>query len=155
MKNTFLHGDLDKEVYMEPSLGFVALGEKGQVCHLCKSFYGLKQSPRAWFGSLVMQFSNFGMHRCQFDPSVFSCTTEKGRTLLIVYIDDIIITGDDTQGIVELKTFLHGQFHTKDLGQLRYFLGIEVARSKEGISLSQRKYVLDILEDSGLMGSSQ
>ena len=63
--------------------------------------------------------------------------TEKGRTLLIVYVDDIIITGENTRGIEELKTFLQGQFHTKDLGQLRYFLGIEVARSKEGISLSQ------------------
>ena len=74
--------------------------------------------------------------------------TERGRTLLIVYVDDIIITGDDIQGIVELKTFLKGQFHTKYLGQLQYFLGIEVAQSKKEISLSQWKYVLDILEDS-------
>ena len=61
--------------------------------------------------------------------------TERGRILMTVYIDDIIITADDTQGIKELKTFLQGQFHTKNLGQFGYFLGIEVARLKEGISL--------------------
>ena len=81
--------------------------------------------------------------------------TERGRTLLIVYVDDINSTRDDTRCIEELRTFLQGQFHTKDLGQLQYFLGIEVAQSKEMISLSQRKYVLDILENSGLMGPSQ
>ena len=59
--------------------------------------------------------------------------------MLIVYVDDIIITGDDHKGIDELKQFLHSQFHTKDLGKLRYFLGIEVARPKKGISLSQKK----------------
>ena len=71
--------------------------------------------------------------------------TSRGSTLLVVYVDDIIIIEDDTRDIEELKTFLWGQFHTKDLGQLRYFLGIEVAWSKEGVSLSQQKYVLDIL----------
>ena len=73
--------------------------------------------------------------------------------MLIVYVDDIIITGDDKQGIDDLKRYLQNSFRTKDLGKLHYFLGIKVARSKEGISLSQRKYVLDILEETGLLGS--
>ena len=65
--------------------------------------------------------------------------------LLVVYIDDIIIIGNDMAGISSLKSFLHGQFHTKDLGMLKYFLGVEVMRSKRGIFLSQRKYVLNLL----------
>ena len=66
-----------------------------------------------------------------------------------MYVDDIIITGDDMAGISSLKSFLHGQFHTKDLGMLKYFLGIEVIRSKRGIFLCQRKYVLDLLSEIG------
>ena len=72
--------------------------------------------------------------------------------MLIVYVDNIIITSDDTRGIDDLKNFLQGQFHTKDLSRLRYFLGIEVARSKEGINLSQKKYALDILKRTCQMG---
>ena len=132
---------------------FIAQGERNQVCRLRKALYGLKQSPRAWFGKFSDAVLRFGMHRSQADHSVFSLTSDRGKVLLIVYVDDIIITGNDQRGIDELKTFLHQQFHTKDLGKLRYFLGIEVARSKEGISLSQRKYVLDILEDTGLLGA--
>ena len=84
---------------------------------------------------------------------MFSHTSDRGKILLIVYVDDIIITGDDKQGIDDLKRYLPNSFRTKDLGKLRYFLGIKVARSKEDISLSQRKYVLDILEETGLLGS--
>ena len=67
---------------------------------------------------------------------MLSHTSDKGKILLIVYVDDIIITGDDKQGINDLKRYLQNSFRTKDLGKLRYLLGIEVARSKEGISLS-------------------
>ena len=67
---------------------------------------------------------------------MFSHTSDRGKILLIVYVDDIIITGDDKQGIDDLKRYLPNSFRTKDLGKLRYFLGIKIARSKEGISLS-------------------
>jgi len=69
-----------------------------------------------------------------------------------VYVDDIIITGSDSGGIQKLKQFLHKEFNTKDLGRLRYFLGIEVSYSHAGINLSQRKYVLDILDEVGFLG---
>ena len=72
--------------------------------------------------------------------------------MLVVYVDDIVITESDSKGISSLKSFLQNQFHTKDLGMLRYFLGIEVMRSKHGIFLSQRKYVLDLLSETGKLG---
>jgi hypothetical protein len=73
--------------------------------------------------------------------------------LLVVYVHDIIIIGDDSRGIARLKQFLQQRFHIKDLGKLRYFLGIEVARSWTGINLPQRKYVLDLLEETSLLGA--
>uniref|UniRef100_A0A2N9HBF7 Integrase catalytic domain-containing protein n=1 Tax=Fagus sylvatica TaxID=28930 RepID=A0A2N9HBF7_FAGSY len=121
VKNAFLHGDLTETVYMTQPPGFESKGEC--VCHLKKSIYGLKQSPRAWFD--------------KFSKAV----------------DDIVITGSDKEGIQILINHLSSSFLTKDLGKLRYFLGIEVARSKAGISLSQRKYTLDILQDTGYLGS--
>ena len=69
--------------------------------------------------------------------------------MLVVYVDDIVITRSDSKGISSLKSFLHSHFHTKDLGMLRYFLVIEVMRNKHGIFLSQRKYVLDLLSETG------
>ena len=113
VKNMFLHGNLGEEVYMEQPPRFVAQGKKGQVCRLRKALYGLKQSLRAWFGNFNDVIQRFRMHRCKSDHSVFSRMTKRGRTLLIVFVNDIIITRNDTRGIEELKIFLQRQFHTK------------------------------------------
>ncbi|XP_071705143.1 uncharacterized mitochondrial protein AtMg00810-like [Rutidosis leptorrhynchoides] len=92
------------------------------------------------------------MTRSSQDYSLFFRHKEGRRIILVVYVDDIIITGDDSSGVVELKRFLQSQFQITDLGRLRYFLGIEVSRSPQGILLSQRKYVLDMLSECGLLG---
>ena len=107
---------------MEQPLGFVVQGKRSQVCRLWKTLYGLKQSPRACFGKFS-DVLHFGMRCDHSDHFVFSLTSKRGKVLLIVYADDIIITGDDQKGIDELKAFLQAQFHTKDLGKLRYFYG--------------------------------
>ncbi|CAH9069280.1 unnamed protein product [Cuscuta europaea] len=151
IKNAFLHGNLKEEVYMEQPPGFVAQGECRYVCRLHKALYGLKQSPRAWFGRFSTALKQFGMIQCKADHTVFyKRSLSNQSTYLVVYVDDIVITGDYHDGIQNLKLYLSQQFQTKDLGRLRYFLGIEVAQSKTGIAISQRKYALDILKETGM-----
>ena len=138
---------------MSNHLVLLLRGESGKVCRLRKSLYGLKQSPRAWFGRFSEVVQQFGMKMSKCDHSVFYRNSDSGVILLVVYVDDIVITGSDIAGITSLKEFLKTQFHTKDLGSLKYFLGIEVMRCKKGIFLSQRKYVLDLLAETGKLGA--
>ncbi|GJW81349.1 putative RNA-directed DNA polymerase [Tanacetum coccineum] len=147
VKNAFLNGYLEEEVYMEPPPGTRC---NGKVCELQKALYGLKQSPRAWFG----RFSNF-MKRIRYkqsdaDHTLFVKKNEGKVTTLIVYVDDMVVTGDDPEEMSKLQTTLATEFKLKVLGHLKYFLGIEVARSKAGISMCQRKYVLDLLAETGM-----
>jgi hypothetical protein len=93
------------------------------------------------------------MKQSKSDDSIFYMHSEGGIILLVVYVDDIVITGSDSKGIASLKNFLPTQFTTKDLGTLKYFLGVEVSRCKKGIFLSQRKYVLDLLSETGKLGA--
>ena len=92
------------------------------------------------------------MKKSKSDHSIFYRNSSSGIILLVVYVVDIVITGSDSKGISSLKSFIQSQFHTKDLGMLRYFLGIKVMRSKHGISLSQKKYVFDLLSKTGKLG---
>ena len=93
-----------------------------------------------------------GFIRCHSDHTCFIRRNSHGQCIIIsVYVDDFIITCDDASGIVQVKRTLEISFDIKDLGPLRYFLTIEVARSRQGISLSQRKYSLDLLQDTGLL----
>ncbi|XP_070052819.1 secreted RxLR effector protein 161-like [Nicotiana tomentosiformis] len=93
------------------------------------------------------------MTRSEADHSVFYQHSAPNLCIyLVVYVDDIVITGNDQDGIINLKQHLFPHFQTKDLGRLKYFLGIEVAQSSSGIVISQRKYALDILEETGMMG---
>lgn len=140
VKNAFLHGDLDEEVYMDVPPGS-ASSQKGIVCKLHKALYGLKQSPRAWFGRFRMAMIKHGFEQSNSDHTLFLKHWNGKVTALIIYVDDMIITGDDVEGISNLEKYLTTEFEMKNLGGLKYFLGIEVARSKQGIFLSQRKYV--------------
>ncbi|RVW51674.1 Retrovirus-related Pol polyprotein from transposon RE1 [Vitis vinifera] len=150
IKNAFLHGELLEEVYMEQPPSFVAQGEFGLVCKLRHSLYGLKQSPLAWFGHFSSVVQEFGMLRSEADHSVFYHHNSSSQCIyLVVYVDDIVITGSDQEGIQRLKQHLFNHFQTKDLGKLKYFLGLEIAQSSSGVVMSQRKYALDILEETG------
>ena len=152
VKNAFLQGELEDEVYMRPPPGLEDMVKPGNVLRLKKAIYGLKQSPRAWYHKLSTTLNGRGFNRSEADHTLFTLTSQQGIVVILVYVDDIIITGSDKEGIQTIKTFLKSVFDIKDLGELKYFLGIEVCRSKEGLFLSQRKYTLDLLNEAGFLG---
>ena len=115
--------------------------------------YGLEQIPCVWFGKFSQAVETFSMQKSKSDHSVFYKNSSYGIILLVVYVDDFVITGSDSKDILSLKSSLHIQFHTKDLGMLKYFLSVEVMRSKQRILLSQRKYILDMLFEIGKLGA--
>ncbi|KAK8921057.1 hypothetical protein KSP39_PZI020242 [Platanthera zijinensis] len=152
IKNAFLNGDLEEEVYMDIPQGSVIKGSKGKVCRVLKSLYGLKQSPRAWFGRFYKFMLQLGYTQSHADHTLFIKRKGAQVSILIVYVDDSIITGDHLEGITYLKEQLSKEFEVKDLRKLKYFLGIEMVRSQQGIFISQRKYTLDLLEETGMLG---
>ena len=104
IKNAFLHGDLEEEICIEQPPGFVARRESSLGCRLQKSLYGLKQSPRAWFGRFNKVLQQFGMVRSEADHLVFYKHSSCGCYIyLVIYVDDIVNTGDDREGIKGLK----------------------------------------------------
>uniref|UniRef100_A0A2N9FK40 Integrase catalytic domain-containing protein n=1 Tax=Fagus sylvatica TaxID=28930 RepID=A0A2N9FK40_FAGSY len=124
VKNAFLNGDLTEEVYMQAPPGYSDYPDK--VC---------PPSSRSV---------------CSHDTALFIRRSDKGMILLLLYVDDMIITGDDHSGISDFKLFLHQQFEMKDLGHLSYFLGLEVSSDSTGYYLSQAKYASDLLSRAGL-----
>ena len=152
--NAFLHGDLDEEVFIRFPPGF-RTNDKTQVCRLHKSLYGLKQAPRCWFAKLTTALKNYGFEQSLSDYSLFTLADTNGdfRLHVLVYVDDLIVSGSSLDIIQKFKDYLCSTFKMKDLGLLKYFLGIEVARSPQGMYLNQRKYILDLLSETGLLGA--
>lgn len=135
---------------MRPPPGFE---EKfhSKVCKLQKALYGLKQSPKAWFDLFTLFVKGQNYCQAQSNHTIFTKLSKEGKiAILIVYVDDIILTGDYHEELEILKEKMAKEFEMKDLGELRYFLGMEIARSKKGIIVSQRKYILDLLNDTGM-----
>ncbi|RVW86501.1 Retrovirus-related Pol polyprotein from transposon RE2 [Vitis vinifera] len=121
--NAFLHGDLEEE------------------------------APRCWFSKLVTALKGYGFLQSYSDYSLFTYTTDNVQINVLVYVDDLIISGNDSAALKTFKAYLSDCFKMKDLGVLKYFLGIEVARSSAGLFLCQRKYTLDIVSEAGLLGA--
>jgi len=122
----------------------------GYVCHLRRALYGLKQAPRAWFERFASVIRAAGFSPNPHDPALFIHVSSRGRTLLLLYVDDMLITGDDSEHVSLVKRHLSQQFQMIDQGPLSYFLGIEVLHSKQGYYISQSKYIQDLFDRSGL-----
>ena len=127
VNNAFLHGDLHEEVY-------------------------IWFSARQWYSKFSTTLLQHGFLQSKVDYTLFTKQTGASFMELLVYVDDILIVNNDPQDVVDLKVVLDKQFKLKDLGNLKYFLGLEVARSEKGISLCQRKYALEVINDVGMLG---
>ncbi|CAL1405320.1 unnamed protein product [Linum trigynum] len=152
VNNAFLHGDLHEEVYMKVPQGFARKGDI-RVCRLHKSIYELKQASRNWYEKFSQALLALNFSQSRADHSLFIYRSGTSFVAALIYVDDVVLAGNDLSLIQQVKASLHDQFTIKDLGPLKYFLGIEVARSPKGVVLNQRKYVLDILADTGFKGT--
>ena len=148
VKNTFLNGTIKEEVYMDLPLG---TRYTDRVCKLKRALYGLKQSPRAWFEWLSTFTRKLNYKKNNVDHTLFIKQKPGKVTVLFVYVDDMVVIGNYPSEIRTLQRQLATNFELKDLGNLKYFLGIEVARSAQGISLCQRKYVMNLLTETCML----
>jgi hypothetical protein len=146
VQNVFLHGVLEEEVYMRQPPGFEDARFPNYVCKLDKAIYGLKQAPRAWYSRLSSKLLSLGFVASKSDTSLFIYSKSNTVIFMLIYVDDIIVTGSSMEAISALLRDLRADFALKDLGNLNYFLGIEVKPTQHGIVLSQSKYASDILK---------
>jgi histone deacetylase 1/2 len=150
VNNAFLQGTLKEEVFMVQPPGFINKHFPDHVCRLKKALYGLKQAPRAWYNELRAFLLSIGFVNSTADASLFINQTPRATLYLLVYVDDIIVTGSSSVELSRLIATLAARFSLKDLGYLNYFLGVEVIPSVAGMFLSQRKYITDLLYKSGM-----
>jgi Reverse transcriptase (RNA-dependent DNA polymerase)/gag-polypeptide of LTR copia-type/GAG-pre-integrase domain len=153
INNAFLHGDLEETIFMSQPPGFHDQQFPSHVCRLHKALYGLKQSPRAWYQKLRTTLLAFGFCTSCSDPSLFVYRHDNHTMYLLVYVDDIVLTGNNTSLITQIVHLLDQKFTIKDLGKLHFFLGIEVHPHDNGLLLTQSRYIYSILDRTHMHGA--
>ncbi|GAQ83662.1 putative retrotransposon protein [Klebsormidium nitens] len=151
IKTAFLNGDLEEEIWMEQPELFETGGEK-LACRLKKSLYGLKQAPRAWYLKLAAEMRELGFEPSAADPALFIRKEEDGKkAFTAVWVDDCLVVGEKDV-VAHVKAALGRIFTVRDLGPVRYFLGMEVTRDREArtIKLTQKRAALDLLNQFGM-----
>lgn len=149
MSKMHLHGDLNKEVSTTLPQGLSIKknrDNKTLVCKLQKFLYRLKQTSRMWFTKLNEALTHLGFHQSRSDYALFIRTTNSDTTIVLDYVDDLCITSSQLTTNNELKQKLSTFFNIKDLGTLKYFLGLQFTRTSKGLYIGQRKYALDLLD---------
>nr|GEW24322.1 zinc finger, CCHC-type [Tanacetum cinerariifolium] len=147
VKTTFLNGDLDEEVYMKQTKGFIMSGNEHKVCKLVKSLYGLKQAPKQWHQNFDEVVLSSGFHLNQSDKCVYSKFDDSGKGVIIcLYVDDMLIFGTDQNQVDKTKKFLSSRFSMKDMGEADVILGINIKRENKGIVITQSHYIEKILK---------
>lgn len=144
VNNAFLQGTRDEDVFVRQPPGFVYPDKPDYVCKLRKALYGLKQAPRAWYMELKRYLEEIGFKNSLADTSLFILQQKSLLVYVLVYVDDIIVTGNSKEAVEQVIKNLAIRFSVKDLGALSYFLGIEAIRTPQGLHLNQRKYIQDL-----------
>jgi len=150
VKNAFLHGTLTETVYCAQPSGFEDSTHPDFVCRLNKSLYGLKQAPRAWYSRFATHLLSLGFVEAKTDTSLFVYRRGSDIVYLLLYVDDIVLTASSVALLRRIIQALQQEFSMKDLGELHHFLGMEVQHCGDGLFLSQRQYMLDILARAGM-----
>jgi len=146
VKLAFLNGVLMEEVYIEQPLGYEKKGQEHKVCRLKKALYGLKQAPRAWYSRIDSYLLEKGFEKCEGESTLYIKEKDGKILIVVLYVDDVIFTGNDDHLIENFKTVMKEEFEMTNMGLLRYFLGIEVDKNQNGVFISQEKYVNEVLE---------
>ena len=143
VKATFLHVDLDEEIYLKQPEGFIVKGKKELVCKLKKSLYGLKQSPRMWYQKFDTYIHGLGFVRRKTDYYVFYKQVGENFMFVVLYVNEMLLVGNNMEVIKEVKMKLSSKFDMKDLGAANLILGMEIKRNcpYRKLWLNQRKYV--------------
>jgi hypothetical protein len=145
-----LHGVLEEDVFMRQPPGYVDQSRPNYVCKLDKALYDLKQAPRAWYSRFSAKLIHLGFKASKADTSLFIYNKHIVTMYLLVYVDDIIVTSSSTAAVDALLRDLGAEFVLKDLGDLQYFLGIQVIKQSDGLLLCQEKYATDLLKKVGM-----
>lgn len=145
INNAFLQGTLHEEVFMTQPPGYTHPQFPNHVFKLKKSIYGLKQVPRAWYTELASFLLQCGFRKSLADASLFIYNSNNIICYFLVYVDDIVLTGNTPKFLSQFFLALSAKFFLKDLGQLHHFLGVEVIPTSSGLFLSQHRHIQDIL----------
>ncbi|PKU63414.1 Retrovirus-related Pol polyprotein from transposon TNT 1-94 [Dendrobium catenatum] len=137
---------------MRQPKGFEDASHPNHVCHLRKAIYGLRQAPRQWYTTFTTHLLHLGFQHSQADPSLLLLHKDQIHIYLLVYVDDILITGNNTKAIDDLIAQLQSKFTMKDLGTANHFLGIKIESASDKFFLSQAHYANSILQLAELQG---
>ncbi|KAL8160151.1 hypothetical protein V2J09_001688, partial [Rumex salicifolius] len=151
VKSAFLHGELTEQVFVTQPPGYVRSGEENKVYRLKKALYGLKQAPRAWYSRIEKYFVEAEFQRCPYEHTLFILQKDDDVLLVSLYVDDVMYTSSNEKLIREFKENMQAVFEMTDLGKMRFFLGVEVNQTANGVFICQKKYTREMLLTFGLL----
>jgi hypothetical protein len=146
VKSSFLNGNLEEEVYIEQPKGFQLSENKDHVCRLKKALYGLKQAPRAWYSRLDKYLQQQGFKRGAANNNIYIKIDNENMLIIVVYVDDIIFGSNDDRMSQNFAEEMQKEFEMSMLGELSFFLGLQISQSSKGIFISQTKYIKEMLK---------